>query len=374
MRRGFIVGFSLLITLNLGLLIRQAAAQPASDEAAVTVEDAEVTIEPAPSADAAEQVSGEISEGIQKVVPQTGVDSVDSATATLSKAVGDLVENMIEHLPQLAIGLLVLLITIFIAGLAQRISRRAFGRVRLRQSLRDLFSHLIYIAVWFIGILIVLGIVFPGFGMGELIATAGLVSIAIGFAFQDIFENFFAGILILWRFPFEPGDFIEIESENIMGKVEDIWIRMTLIRLTTGELVTVPNSTVYKSPIRILTNRTTRRQSVTCGVAYGEDVTEARKVIRAAMEQCKTVRKDHLIEVILTDFGSSSMDFEIAWWCGAVPLDQRSSRDEVIEAVKKALDAAGIEIPYPYRVLTFTKNEPLIYEKLSGATSDKDGA
>jgi small-conductance mechanosensitive channel len=306
------------------------------------------------------------------------VTSIDSAVDTLSQAVGDLLEAFIERLPQMAIAVLVLLFAGFLASMLQRVARRVFGRMRLRHSLRDLFAHLIYIVVWFVGLIVAAGIIFPGFGVAELVATAGLVSIAIGFAFQDIFENFFAGILILWRFPFEPGDFIEIESENIVGRVEDIWIRATLIRLTTGELVTVPNSTVYKSPIRILTNRDARRQSLACGVAYGEDVAQAREVIRKAVHACETVRDDHPVDIFLTGFGASSMDFDVTWWTGPTPYDQRRSRDEVVQAVKQALDAAGIEIPYPYRTLTFTRNEPLIYETLrrvgQAPNAERDGA
>lgn len=273
--------------------------------------------------------------------------------------------SFIDHLPAMVIALVIVIITGITAKVVRTGIRRIFRRIALRESLRELFAQLIFIGIWFIGLMAAAMVVFPDFGLGELVATAGLASIAIGFAFQDIFENFFAGILILWNFPFEPGDFIEIESEGIVGRVEDIWIRMSLIRLQTGELVCVPNSTIYKSPVRILTSDNARRQSVACGVAYGEDVTEARQVIHAALQGCQTVRKDRPIEVYLTGFGDSSMDYEVAWWTNPTPAEQRRSRDEVVEAIKKALDAAGIEIPYPYRVLTFTKNEPLIYQTMA---------
>ena len=312
----------------------------------------------------AEPSGGEIGQQLEEVLPETGNESIDSAVDTLASAVGNLAEAFIRHVPQLVIALVVLVVTGFTASLLRRLVVRLVRRLNLRQSLRDLCGQLTLIAVWFLGLAVAAGIVFPGFGVGELVASAGLLSIALGFAFQDIFENFFAGVLILWRFPFEPGDFIEIESEGIVGEVEEIWIRMTLIRLTTGELVTVPNATVYKSPIRILTNRDQRRLTVACGVAYGEDVAEARRVIQSAVEACESVHRDAPIQIFLTGFGDSSMDFEVTWWTGPKPLDQRESRDEVIEAVKAALDEAGIEIPYPYRVLTFSDNEPLIHEKL----------
>lgn len=309
----------------------------------------------------------ELAEQLEEMVPETGHDSLDSALDTLAGAVGNLAEGFVRHLPQLLIAALVLAFTGVAASLAKRLAVRLVGRFRLRSSLRDLCGQLALIGSWLAGLMVASGIVFPSFGFAELAASAGLLSIAVGFAFQDIFENFFAGVLILWRFPFEPGDFIEIESEGIVGKVEEIWIRMTLIRLTTGELVTVPNATVYKSPIRILTDKDRRRLTVDCGVAYGEDVGEARRVIREAVGACDSVHGESPIQIFLKGFGASSMDFEVTWWTGPTPLDQRESRDEVIEAVKRALDDAGIEIPYPYRVLTVSKNEPLIYEKLAGA-------
>ena len=71
-------------------------------------------------------------------------------------------------------------------------------------------------------------------------------------------------------------------------------------------------------------------------------------------------------------FGSSSIDFEVSWWTGPTPLDQRRSRDEVVEKVKAALDNAGIEIPYPYRTLVFSKNEPDIIDAIAGRGTGND--
>jgi small-conductance mechanosensitive channel len=95
----------------------------------------------------------------------------------------------------------------------------------------------------------------------------------VGFAFKDIFENFFAGVLILWRFSFEHGDFIE--CQGITGKVENVSVRTTEIRLVSDELVVIPNSVLFKNPVEILTNRKKRRLTVISGVAYGENVKKA---------------------------------------------------------------------------------------------------
>jgi small-conductance mechanosensitive channel len=104
-----------------------------------------------------------------------------------------------------------------------------------------------------------------------------------------------------------------------------------------------------------------------CGIAYGEDVDRAREVIARALADLPSVDQEPPIQIFAQGFGSSSIDFEVTWWTGSKPLDIRRSRDEVVAAVKRALDEAGIEIPFPYRTLTF--KEPLT---VTQATSESD--
>ncbi|MFI4860512.1 MAG: mechanosensitive ion channel family protein [Phycisphaerales bacterium JB063] len=310
------------------------------------------------------EVQGAVGDALENVVPESGIESVDGAVNTLTDAVGGLVDGFIGMLPQLVIALLVIIVTAFLVRLADKVATKLMRRARLRESLRDLGRIAVRVIAWFAGLMVAAGIVFPGFGFAQLIATAGLASIAIGFAFQDIFENFFAGILILWRFPFENGDFIEVDG--LMGRVEDVEIRMTRLRKTNGELVLVPNATIFKNKVTVMTNKPHRRLELAVGIAYGEDVAAGRQVILDAVKSCDTVRGDAPPEVLATAFGASSIDFDVIWWADNTPIDERRSRDQVVEAIKSALDAAGIEIPYPYRTLTFSKNEPAIIEAIAG--------
>ncbi|MEM8738409.1 MAG: mechanosensitive ion channel family protein [Planctomycetota bacterium] len=317
------------------------------------------------------EVQGALAEKLDEVVPDTGYASVDGAVNTLTDAVGNLVEGFFTSLPQLLIAVCVLIATALIARFADYVANRLLKRARVRESLRDLFRIFIRTAVWFAGIFVAAIIVFPTFGVGQLVAAAGLTSIALGFAFQDIFENFFAGILILWRFPFENGDFIEVDG--LMGRVEDVEIRMTHIRKTNGELVLVPNSMIFKNKVTVQTNRPNVRMELAVGIAYGEDIAEGRKVILEAVKSCDTVQQTVKPEVLATAFGASSIDFDVIWWAASRPIEARRSRDQVVEAIKKALDDAGIEIPYPYRTLTFSKNEPDIIHAVAGRMDQDRG-
>lgn len=299
-------------------------------------------------------------------LPQDDASALDlsSALDTVTNSLAALWEGLLRHVPHLLIGSLVLLATWAAVALASRLLRKALTRTSLRGSLRDLVVQLASVALWVIGILAAAMVVFPGVTPGKLLTVLGLSSVAIGFAFKDIFENFFAGILILWRFPLEKGDFVEVEG--VTGEVEEITIRMTQIRETDDELVVMPNAHLFKNPVRVLTNRPKRRTTVIVGVAYGEEVGAARDVLRDAVSACESVADEPAPQIYAQAFGASSIDFEVTWWTDSTPRGIRSSRDEVVESVKSRLDEAGIEIPFPYRTLTF--KEPLHVE--SSRTDD----
>ncbi|WP_246107498.1 mechanosensitive ion channel family protein [Puniceibacterium confluentis] len=281
-----------------------------------------------------------------------------------------LLRSSIAILPQLAVALVVLVLTWLISRAVGALMSRALDRSRLRPSLKELFLLLSTILVWVLGIMVAAVIVFPGLTPASILAGLGIGSVAIGFAFKDVFENFLAGIIILFRREMRIGDYIE--CEGIEGKVARIAIRESHIRQTDGQLVILPNSILFKNPVSVRTDQSHRRVTVICGVAYDVDLDAAREVITEAVRGCATVSAaDHPIQIFAQEFGDSSINFEVTWWTGSKPVDIRTSRDEVITAVKRALDEAGLEIPFPYRTLTFKEPLPLAR---AGAQDEDDPA
>ncbi len=270
-------------------------------------------------------------------------------------------EAAIQHSPNIAAALVLLLITWVIARVARRVISKVLPTESDRRSLTLAIRKLVTIGVWVTGIGLAAIVMFPSVKPSSMLAGLGLGSVAIGFAFKDIFENFFAGMLILFRQPFQIRDHIEVDG--IEGVVENITIRDTLVRQTDGQPVIIPNSVLFKNPVTVRTDKDVRRVTIMCGVAYDEDVDEARKVIEEAVESAESVIKDKPIQIFAQSFGASSIDFEVTWWTGSTPLDVRKSRDEVVSKVKRALDDAGIEIPFPYQTLTF--HEPLPVKQIA---------
>ena len=288
----------------------------------------------------------------------------DTVTAPLIEQLSSWVSAGIAALPRLGIAILVILVTALLVWAIKAIITRLGRRARLRRNLIDVLRLLTGVVVWLAGILVALTVVFPTITPGRALTTLGLGSVAIGFAFKDTFENFLAGLLILLREPFQIGDHVECDGAE--GKVEAITIRDTHIRQTDGQLVVVPNAQLFHNPVTVRTDKAYRRTAIMVGVAYGEDVDAARDVIAKATRAVDMVRDDvRDIQVFAKSFGASSIDFEVTWWTGSEPVDIRASRDKVVAAIKRALDDAGIEIPFPYRTLTV--NGPLPVRAVSEA-------
>lgn len=277
--------------------------------------------------------------------------------ATALETANELLSAFVGHIPYVVSAFVVLTITWLLTRAIDSFGTRLLGQWKKRESVKELILRLIGILVTVLGLLLAAIVLFPGLTPSKALGGLGLVSIAVGLAFKDIFENFFAGILILWRFPFERGDFIE--CGGITGRVERVLVRMSYIRLTSGELVVVPNAFLFKNPVTVLTSLDTRRVTIMVGVAYDVDVPSAVDVITRAVESCESRNVERPLQIFPQGFGDSSIDIEVTWWTDSRPVDIRRSRAEVVVAIKQALDAAGLEIPFPYRTLTFKKPVPV---------------
>jgi small-conductance mechanosensitive channel len=266
-------------------------------------------------------------------------------------------QQLVRLLPQILGAMGVLALTWLVAKTAQRLVVWATRGRRLRPSLVELLKNLTAIGTWVLGLLLAMTILFPEMSPTDLAAALGVGSIAIGFAFKDVFENFIAGVFVLSREPMRLGDYIT--CADVEGKVERITIRDTHLRRADGQLTILPNAVLLKSPVEIRTDLEKRRVSLIVGVAYGEDIAQSRRIIHDAVRPLSTVDADRDVDVFANAFSSSSIDFEVTWWTISTPFEVRRSRDEVVTAIKAALDDAGIEIPFPHRTLTFKEPLPI---------------
>lgn len=242
---------------------------------------------------------------------------------------------------------------IAVALIAGRLIRRALSRGLAKTPVTPfativLGKTIVYLAV-VVGLYLALTIL--RLEVGPLIGALGLAGLAVAFAFQDILENFIAGVLMLMRRPIKVGD--EMESNGHLGIVHDMSLRAVSIDTFDGDRVYLPNAMVWKSPMVNFTETPLRRTTVVVGVAYHTDLDHARQVLQEAIDNASGVVTPPPATVEFVEFNNSSIDFYVRYWH---PADQKSLwavRDEAGRAMKRALDAAGIQIPFPQRTLWF---------------------
>jgi small-conductance mechanosensitive channel len=160
-----------------------------------------------------------------------------------------ILNSAISLLPNLVIALVIFVAFIILAATAKTMVRHLSLRKDRGKSLALLLGQLTHTLVVVLGFLIAFSVVAPSFHASDLIKMLGIGSVAIGFAFQNILQNFLAGILLLMQEPFTIGDWISVTG--IEGRVEDIQTRATIIATKEGKRVVIPNATLFTNPVAV---------------------------------------------------------------------------------------------------------------------------
>ncbi|WP_017298559.1 mechanosensitive ion channel family protein [Nodosilinea nodulosa] len=261
----------------------------------------------------------------------------------------DLVGQFVQLLPGLLIGLVLVLVTGYAAKVAQRVVGKMSQRLVPSRSLQLLAVQVARIGTWALGLTIAAVVAFPDLRLGDMIGLLGLGSVAIGFAFQDIFKNFLAGILLLIEEPFRLGD--QVIMSDYEGTVEAIKIRSTQLRTYTGELVEIPNAIVFTNPVRVMTAFRSRRTDLDIGVDYTTPLPLAKQTFLDVVMNMEGILNAPVPEVDVVGFGDSSIDFKVRYWTTPQIAEVRRIKSQVAIALKAACDEAGITIPYPIRTV-----------------------
>ena len=207
-------------------------------------------------------------------------------------------------------------------------------------------------------------IAIPGFTPSQLIGALGIGSVAIGFAFKDIFQNLLSGILILLSEPFRIGD--DIVVNGMEGNVEDIQIRATFLRSPDGRRIVIPNATVYTSAVIVNNAYQRRRCEFMVGIGYEDDMQKAKKIILDILDRNLNVLSQPSFSVNVTALADFSINLTVRWWVNTTETSTSASISEIQELVVTAFDEKGISIPYPVqevKVYRGDQSEPINLDK-----------
>jgi small-conductance mechanosensitive channel len=206
--------------------------------------------------------------------------------------------------------------------------------------------------VLLIGLLVALTVALPTFKPGDVVQFLGIGSVAIGFAFRDILQNFLAGILLLLTQPFRIGD--QIIAGNHEGTVEDIQTRATFIQTYDGRRIVIPNATLFTEKVIVNTAFETRRIEYDIGIGYADDIDGAKKLILQSIESIDEALPEPRPEVLVMELGPSSVVLRARWWIRPPRrADALDARDRVLQSVKQRLIENGIDLPFPTQQILF---------------------
>lgn len=269
--------------------------------------------------------------------------TVDADLDTALKQVDSWVDGAIHLLPNFCVALVVLLVFYLLGNFFRLLVQRHLTR-RSRDNLGEVLGSLIKWAVVFAGLLLAATIVMPSLKPGDLIAGLGVGSVAIGFAFKDILQNWLAGLLILIRQPFSVGD--QVEVSGFEGTVCRIETRATLIDTYDGQQAVIPNSDIYTNAVLVKTAYEKRRSEYDIGIGYGDDINKACEIIQQTLLDVEGVLKKPKPEALPWELAASWVTIRARWWTHSRQTDVSHIRARVIAAVKQALDAACIDMPF----------------------------
>lgn len=265
-------------------------------------------------------------------------DSIGLVTHKLDTWLSD----SISLIPNLIVALVVFLIFFVIARIGRKlVISKAEGLNR--PGLGNLLGGLFKVSIMIAGFLIAATIVFPSLNAGSLISGLGIGSVAIGFAFKDILQNWLAGLLILLRQPFEPGDVIVVDGHE--GVVEAVETRATVLKTFDAQRIIIPNSQIYTSAILVRTAYPVRRSQYEVGISYSEDVVKASASILSAIASVKGVEATPAPDISTIHLSANITTLRVRWWVDAHNASPYVVQSDVLKTIKNSMRENGIDMP-----------------------------
>jgi small-conductance mechanosensitive channel len=254
------------------------------------------------------------------------------------ESVHHMADTLISRLPSLLLSILVLVFFYVLSIFVSRTIRRATRRQR--QNLGMVFARLAGASTILLGLLVAVSIVAPSFQASDLIKVLGIGGVAIGFAFQNILQNFLAGLLLLWAEPFRIGD--EIKIDNYEGTVEEIQTRATIIKTYDERRVVIPNADLFTHSVIVNTAADIRRWEYDFTVKGNFDLAEVKSRVVDAVRKVPGTLSEPSPEVLVLELGdleSNTLKLRILWWTKAPRQHQMlTSYDGVLTAIRQTLE------------------------------------
>lgn len=268
--------------------------------------------------------------------------------ATMRRMIGE----SLHRVPQLVVAVIVFALFYVVAKVTRYIIRRATQNSEHTRNVGIVTARLTFASLLLLGLLVSIAIIAPSFKAANLIQLLGIGSVAVGFAFRDVLQNFLAGILLLWNQPFRIGD--QIVLKEFEGTVEDIETRATTMVTYDGRRVVIPNAELFTNAVTVNTAYEKRRSEYDVGIGVSDDLDRAKELILEAVRSVEDTLDDPAPSAFAIDLADFSVKIRVWWWTAPPRREQMFiTKDQVITAIKKTLVENGIDLPYPTQQILF---------------------
>jgi small conductance mechanosensitive channel len=250
-----------------------------------------------------------------------------------------------DVLPGIITAIIILILGLWLIKFINRMVRRLFERKDYDPALESFLASFINIALKIL--LFVVVITQLGVESTSLVAIIGAAGLAIGLALQGSLANFAGGVLLLLFKPFRVGDFIT--AQGLDGTVKEINIFYTKLNTFGNQVAIIPNGKLSNDNIVNYSAEGTRRDKISAGIGYSSDIKKAKEILLKICNDNDNILKEPAPEVYVDELADSSVNLTLRYW--ANNADFWAAHWYVMEEMKQRFDAAGIEIPFPQRVV-----------------------
>ncbi len=339
----------------------------------VRVEEGVVFLNGRVESDELKKWAGDLARNTQDVVAvANGMEVLDPPVWDFRPAWRGLLilwHDFIRLLPFIAFALLILALSVG-AGMLATEGTRIFLRSRIRTKLlQNVIARGTGMLVFLCGAYLILRVS----GLTQLALTVvggtGLIGLVVGIAFREITENFLASIFLSMQQPFETGDLVEVSG--VTGYVQQLNMRTTILMTLDGNLVQIPNSSVYKSNLCNFTTNSNRREDFVVGIGYDDAINEAQEIAREVLADHPAILNDPEPSVLADSLGMSTVNLRIYFWLNGREHSWLKVKSSVIRLVKRAFQKHGITMPDEAREVVFPQGVPVTV--LDGKQADTRG-
>ncbi len=274
----------------------------------------------------------------------------ESAITLLKQRIIEWYEISIKYIPNIVIAALILVMFFYFAKSVKHAAKRVLPKIFESRSVIDLLETFSFVLINVFGLFAALEVLGLEKTVTSILAGAGVIGIALGFAFQEIASNFVSGVFISIKEPYKIGDIVEID--DFVGEVTGIELRTTHVTTFQGLEIHIPNKDMFTKPVTNYTSTPKRRIDLQVGVSYEDDLELVEEVTKNAIKGIPNLIENMDPEVFFHEFGDSSINLTVRVWIKY--FNEKAyleSRHHAVILIKQSFDKHGITIPFPIRTI-----------------------